>query len=463
MEKIENNVCSIFIDESYRNFTKALNLINNTTDKNINEIYDRVLVISDENVYKTQLNKFIDLLNAKFVSEYIVPAGEESKCIDTFEKILEHGLKAGLTRKSLIIAVGGGVVGDLSGYVAASYMRGIDFVQVPTTLLAQVDSSIGGKTGINLGTYKNVVGAFYQPQFTFINVSALRTLPDSEFRNGMSEVVKYGFIYDYEFINYLLENSEDILDKRDSALRYIVKKCAEIKAHVVEVDEKEVAVREQLPGNNCGGCGYPVCSGLAAAIAKGEAPVDQCPVGGAPVAAKIGAIMGQEVKETARQVAFVKCAGTCDKTTVKYEYTGVEDCEMMAFIPGSGAKNCTFGCMGFGSCVKACPFDAIHIVNGIAVVDQEACKACGKCVAKCPRHLIELVPYKANHLVQCSSHDKGPAVKKVCEAGCIGCTLCTKQCEFDAIHMDNNVAVIDYTKCTGCGKCAAKCPAHVII
>ena len=210
MEKIENNVCSIFIDESYRNFTKALNLINNTTDKNINEIYDRVLVISDENVYKTQLNKFIDLLNAKFVSEYIVPAGEESKCIDTFEKILEHGLKAGLTRKSLIIAVGGGVVGDLSGYVAASYMRGIDFVQVPTTLLAQVDSSIGGKTGINLGTYKNVVGAFYQPQFTFINVSALRTLPDREFRNGMSEVVKYGFIYDYEFINYLLENQDKV-------------------------------------------------------------------------------------------------------------------------------------------------------------------------------------------------------------------------------------------------------------
>lgn len=115
----------------------------------------------------------------------------------------------------------------------------------------------------------------------------------------------------------------------------------------VPVDEKEVAIRAELPGNNCGGCGYPGCSGLAAAIAKGEAPVDQCPVGGAPVATKIGAIMGQEVKETARQVAFVKCAGTCDKTTVKYEYTGVEDCEMMAFIPGSGAKNCTFGCMGF--------------------------------------------------------------------------------------------------------------------
>ncbi len=246
MEKIENKVCNIFIDESYRTFNKALNEINGTSDKHINEIYDNVLVISDENVYKTQVNKFIDLLDAKFVSEYIVPAGEDSKCIETFEKILAHGLNAGLTRKSLIIAVGGGVVGDLSGYVAASYMRGIDFIQVPTTLLAQVDSSIGGKTGINLGTHKNVIGAFYQPQFTFINVSALRTLPENEFRNGMSEVVKYGFIYDYEFINYLLENSDDILDKRDSSLKYIVKKCAEIKAYVVEVDEKEGGLRKIL-------------------------------------------------------------------------------------------------------------------------------------------------------------------------------------------------------------------------
>ena len=246
MEKIENKICSIFIDENYRGFNKALNEINGTIDKNINEIYDMVLVISDENVYKVQLNKFIDSLGAKFVSEYIVPAGEDSKCLDTFQKILEHSLKAGLTRKSLIIAVGGGVIGDLSGYVAASYMRGIDFIQVPTTLLAQVDSSIGGKTGINLGSYKNVLGAFYQPKFTFINVSSLRTLPDDEFRNGMSEVVKYGFIYDYEFINYLLENSDDILDRRDSVLKHIVKKCAKIKAHVVEVDEKEGGLRKIL-------------------------------------------------------------------------------------------------------------------------------------------------------------------------------------------------------------------------
>ena len=230
----------------------------------------------------------------------------------------------------------------------------------------------------------------------------------------------------------------------------------------VEVDEKEVAILGELPGNNCGGCGYAGCSGLAAAIAKGEAPVNQCPVGGAPVAAKIGAIMGVDAGAGEKKVAFVKCAGTCDKTQKDYEYTGNEDCASMMFVPNGGPKACNYGCLGFGSCVKACQFDAIHVVDGVAVVDKEKCVACGKCVATCPKGLIELVPYKAEHLVQCSSHDKGPAVKKVCTAGCIGCTLCTKQCEFDAIHMENNVAVIDYEKCTNCGKCAAKCPAKVI-
>ena len=231
----------------------------------------------------------------------------------------------------------------------------------------------------------------------------------------------------------------------------------------VKVDEKEEAILGVLPGNNCGGCGYPGCSGLAAAIAKGDAPVDQCPVGGAPVAAKIGAIMGQEVKETVRQVAFVKCAGTCDKTTVKYEYTGVEDCEMMAFIPGSGAKNCTFGCMGFGSCVKACPFDAIHVVNGVAVVDKEKCVACGKCAEECPNHLIEMVPYDASYGVACSNQDKGPKVMAVCDTGCIGCGLCARQCESGAVTVENNVAHIDQSKCTGCGKCAEKCPKKIIL
>ena len=142
------------------------------------------------------------------------------------------------------------------------------------------------------------------------------------------------------------------------------------KKFAVEVDEREEAITGVLPGNNCGGCGYAGCSGLAAAIVAGEAEIGGCPVGGAPVAAKIGEIMGQEAGEQVRMTAFVKCAGTCDKANQDYEYYGIEDCKMMDFIQNGGPKSCNYGCLGFGSCVKACPFDAIHIVDGVAVVDK---------------------------------------------------------------------------------------------
>ena len=122
----------------------------------------------------------------------------------------------------------------------------------------------------------------------------------------------------------------------------------------VEVDEKEAAVREELPGNNCGGCGYPGCDGLAKAIAEGKAPVNACPVGGAPVGEKIAAIMGVEAGSSEKKVAFVKCKGTCDKTKVQYEYHGIEDCAKASVVPGGGAKACSYGCTGFGTCVKAC-------------------------------------------------------------------------------------------------------------
>jgi len=191
----------------------------------------------------------------------------------------------------------------------------------------------------------------------------------------------------------------------------------------VEVDEKEEAVLAALPGNNCGGCGFAGCSGLAAAIAKGEAAVNACPVGGEPVGNKIAAIMGVEADATEKMVAFVHCQGDCEKASQDYEYSGVEDCRMMSFVPAGGPKSCNSGCMGYGSCVKACPFDAIHVVNGVAVVDKEKCKACGKCIAVCPKNLISLIPYSAKTEVVCKSTDKGPVTMKACSVGCIGCGM----------------------------------------
>lgn len=231
----------------------------------------------------------------------------------------------------------------------------------------------------------------------------------------------------------------------------------------VQVDEREEAILAALPGNNCGGCGYAGCSGLAAAIAKGEAPVNGCPVGGEPVGKQIAAIMGVEAASTQRQVAFVACQGDCEKAGRDYDYYGAEDCRMAGFVPGGGAKSCNSGCLGYGTCVKACPFDAIHVVNGVAVVDREACKACGKCIAACPRHLISLVPYQAKLAVACSSRDKGPVTMKACTTGCIGCGICVKNCPSQAVTVTDFHAAIDQEKCTACGTCMEKCPKKAII
>ena len=233
------------------------------------------------------------------------------------------------------------------------------------------------------------------------------------------------------------------------------------KAFAVEVNEKEVQVREVLPGSNCGGCGYAGCDAMAEAIAKGEAPANGCPVGGPAVAEKVAAIMGTEVSTT-KYVAYVKCSGDCEAAPVKYEYSGNMSCKEAVYVTGGGPKKCTYGCMGFGSCVAVCDFGAISIVNGIAVVDKEKCVSCGKCIKECPKKLIELVPYKSKVHVACSSKDKGVVVKQSCVNGCIGCKLCEKNCKFEAIHVEDNVAHIDYDKCINCGLCAMKCPTKVI-
>ena len=237
MEKINNSVCTIVLDKGYGCFEDVLQ------EKNT---YDSVLIISDSNVYNTQGDNFVKNLKSKIIYEYIVTPGEDAKSLDIYEKIIEYCVKINLSRKSVIIALGGGVVGDLAGFIASTYMRGIDVIQVPTTLLAQVDSSIGGKTGINIGNFKNIIGSFYQPKFTYINVDALKTLPEDEFKSGMSEVIKYSLIYDYDFLDYLINNSKDILNKDTEKLYYIVKKCANIKAEVVGKDEREGGLRKIL-------------------------------------------------------------------------------------------------------------------------------------------------------------------------------------------------------------------------
>ena len=206
------------------------------------------------------------------------------------------------------------------------------------------------------------------------------------------------------------------------------------KKFYVEVDERETKVREALPGNNCGGCGYPGCDGAAAAVVKGEAPISVCPVGGAPVAAAIGAIMGQEAGAQERRKAVVRCAGTCDVAKNKYEYTGARDCSYAGFVPGGGPKSCGNGCLGFGNCVKACP-----------------------------RNLIDLIPYEQRITVKCRSTEKGKAVMAACEIGCIGCKKCEKNCPSDAIHVVDQRAEIDPAKCTGCGLCAENCPRKCIM
>lgn len=231
----------------------------------------------------------------------------------------------------------------------------------------------------------------------------------------------------------------------------------------VKVDEKEEAVLAALPGNNCGGCGYAGCSGLAAAIAKGEAEVNACPVGGAQVGTRIAEIMGVEAKSTKRQVAYVACQGDCEKAKKDYDYYGIDDCRMMSFVPGGGPKSCNSGCLGFGTCAKLCPFDAIHVVNGVAVVDKEKCKACGKCIAVCPKHLITMIPYQSETVVACSSKEKGPITMKACTVGCIGCGICVKNCPNQAVTVTDFHAVIDQSKCTGCGVCVEKCPKKAIV
>lgn len=234
------------------------------------------------------------------------------------------------------------------------------------------------------------------------------------------------------------------------------------KKFAVAVDPMFPEVRNALPGANCGACGFAGCDAFAKAICNNEAEITGCPVGGSDTVEALSKILGVEATAVAKEVAYVKCAGTCHVAKEKYIYDGVMDCKNAAFLQGKGSKQCEYGCLGYGSCVSACEFGAIDIVDGIAVINEEKCVACGKCIATCPKALIEMIPQEKEVRVSCNSREKGKAVKTACDVGCISCRMCVKACEFDAIVFENNIAKVDYSKCTECNACADKCPTKAI-
>lgn len=230
----------------------------------------------------------------------------------------------------------------------------------------------------------------------------------------------------------------------------------------VEVDERAAALTELLPGANCGACGYAGCADYANALAEGiTVATNLCPPGGNAVAIALSEYLGVEFEGAQAKVAIVKCSGTREKTSYAMDYQGYENCAAnKLFYRGRGS--CAMACLGFGDCVKVCDYGAMYIENGIAVVNRDRCVGCGLCAKVCPNHLIEIVPDKMRIVAGCSSVDKGSVTKDLCSIGCIACKMCEKACKFDAIHVIDNHAIIDYTKCTNCTLCAKVCPTKVI-
>ncbi|MDD2584905.1 MAG: RnfABCDGE type electron transport complex subunit B [Bacteroidales bacterium] len=232
----------------------------------------------------------------------------------------------------------------------------------------------------------------------------------------------------------------------------------------VETDPRVSQIEEILPGINCGACGSAGCAAFAAEVANGKQQITGCIPGGAKVVDMIAHIMGvAEVETEERKVAQVMCLGDYDHAAMRSRYDGLQDCRAAAGASG-GPKGCTYGCVRLGSCEKVCPFGAIKLNDkGIPVVDEKLCTGCNKCVEICPRNIIELRPVSHGVHVRCRSIERGPEVKKWCSIGCIGCMRCVKACPFDAIHVVDNLARVDYDKCTNCGKCVEVCPVNVIV
>ncbi len=252
----------------------------------------------------------------------------------------------------------------------------------------------------------------------------------------------------------------------------------------VATNPKLDQLQHLLPGSNCGACGNPGCFGFAESLLSGKSVVEGCRVCNDESREKISKILGLALEKQNKKIAILHCNGGL-RVKDKYLYDGVNDCIAANLVLG-GQKACVFACLGFGTCVRACPFGAISMsAQALPVVDQLKCRSCNRCVLACPKKLFSLVsvtnivypvrdktpkvtdgclrqPVSNGVYVACSSHDLGKDIKSVCSVGCIGCKLCEKACEFDAITVVDNLAVIDYHKCTSCLECVKVCPTKTI-
>ncbi|WP_033169742.1 3-dehydroquinate synthase [Selenomonas sp. ND2010] len=224
------------LDEKFRSFVQTASFS------------QKAMVITDTNVGPLYGGKIQNLLREAGLEAALVtvPAGESSKSLAVAEDLYTKAIELGLDRKSPIFALGGGVVGDLAGFIAATYMRGVPFVQLPTSLLAQVDSSVGGKVAVNHKLGKNLIGAFYQPKAVFMDLAFMKTLPNREIYTGLGEIIKYGIIYDRAFFEFLEQNQADVLTLTPEVVTHMIARSCEIKAAVVSQDEQETGLRRIL-------------------------------------------------------------------------------------------------------------------------------------------------------------------------------------------------------------------------
>ena len=252
----------------------------------------KLCVVTDSNVAPLYLEAVKNVLmdRSDQVYEFVIPAGEQNKTLDNIKKLYEYLILNRFDRKDCLVALGGGVIGDMTGFAAATYLRGIDFVQVPTTLLSQVDSSIGGKTGVDFDSYKNMVGAFHMPRLVYMNLSVLNTLSDEQFSCGMGEILKHGLIKNREYFTWCMDNADKIQERDYETLLYMIKESCKIKRDVVEKDPTEKGDRALLNFGHT--LGHAVEK-----LKNFEMLHGQCVAVGAVAAMKLSAMRGNVLEE----------------------------------------------------------------------------------------------------------------------------------------------------------------------